>query len=57
MNEKKISDIKQQLDDTSIETLSDFIDEYVNDGRPGVAKLIDQAVRKMDKLRVERERL
>lgn len=57
MAEKKISDIKQELDDISLESLDCFIEEYVNDGRPGVAKLINQAVKRMDKLRVERERL
>ncbi|MCF0127721.1 MAG: ribonuclease HII [Pseudobutyrivibrio sp.] len=57
MAEKKISDIKQELDDISLESLDRFIEEYVNDGRPGVAKLINQAVKRMDKLRVERERL
>ncbi|MCF0126985.1 MAG: ribonuclease HII [Pseudobutyrivibrio sp.] len=57
MAEKKISDIKHELDEASLESLDDFIEEYVNDGRPGVAKLINQAVKRMDKLRVERERL
>lgn len=57
MTEKKISEISSELKETSLNDLPDFIDQYIKDGRPGVAKLVDQAVKKLDKLRVERERI
>lgn len=57
MAEKKITDIQKEYKEASIELLPDFIDEYINDGRPGVSKIIAQAQKKMERLRVERERI
>jgi ribonuclease HII len=57
MTEKKISEIQKEYKEASIELLPDFIEEYINDGRPGVSKIIGQAQKKMEKLRVEKERI
>jgi len=57
MSEKKISEIQNEFKATSIEVLPDFIDEYISDGRPGVSKIIAQAQKKMEKLRLEKERI
>lgn len=40
-----------------MDLLPAFIEEYINDGRPGVSKIIGQAQKKMEKLRLERERI
>ena len=57
MEEKKISDIQKQFKETDDSLLSGFIEEYISDGRPGVAKIIGQAQEKMEKLRIEKERI
>lgn len=57
MGEKKITEIQKEYKEASIELLPDFIQEYINDGRPGVSKIIGQAQKRMEKLRVERERI
>ena len=57
MEEKKISEIKAEYDNTKMEAMDEFIAEYVADGRPGVAKIIGAAQKRMEKLRVERERI
>jgi len=57
MSEKKISEIQKQYKETELPLLPDFIEEYINDGRPGVSKIIGQAQKRMEKLRVEKERI
>ncbi len=57
MSEKKISDIQKEYKATDISVLPDFIQEYINDGRPGVSKIISQAQKRMEKLRIEKERI
>ena len=57
MEEKKISEIQQQFKATEDGQLSDFINQYIADARPGVAKLIGQAQKRMEKLRLERARI
>ncbi len=57
MEEKKISDIQKQYKETDDSLLQDFIEQYIADGRPGVSKIIGQAQKKMEKLRLERERM
>lgn len=57
MSEKKISDIQKEYKETEIELLPDFIEEYINDGRPGVSKIIGTAQKRMEKLRLEKERI
>ncbi len=57
MTEKKITEIQKEYKDASIDTLPLFIEEYINDGRPGVSKIINQALNKMEKLRLEKERI
>ena len=57
MGEKKITDIQREYKESSIELLPSFIEEYINDGRPGVSKIIGQAQKKMEKLRIEKERI
>ncbi len=57
MSEKKITDIQKEYKAADIDILPDFIQEYINDGRPGVSKIIGQAQKKMEKLRIERERI
>ncbi len=57
MSEKKISDIQKEYKEATIDVLPDFIQEYISDGRPGVSKLIGQAQKRMEKLRIEKERI
>ena len=57
MSEKKISEIQKEYKETSELLLPDFIEEYINDGRPGVSKIIGMAQKRMEKLRIERERI
>ena len=57
MSEKKISEIQKQYQETELPLLPDFIEEYINDCRPGVSKIIGQALKRMEKLRVEKERI
>ncbi|MBP5325884.1 MAG: ribonuclease HII [Pseudobutyrivibrio sp.] len=57
MSEKKIADIQKEYKETDIEFLPDFIEEYISDGRPGVSKIIGVAQKRMEKLRVEKERI
>ena len=57
MSDKKISEIQKQYKETSELLLPDFIEEYINDGRPGVSKIIGMAQKRMEKLRIERERI
>ncbi len=55
--EKKIKNIKEEYEAADEVMLPSFIEEYIRDGRPGVSKIVGQAQKKMEKLRVERERL
>lgn len=57
MSDKKISEIQKQYKETNELLLPDFIEEYINDGRPGVSKIIGMAQKRMEKLRIERERI
>ncbi|MBP3262637.1 ribonuclease HII [Pseudobutyrivibrio sp.] len=57
MSEKKISEIQKEYKEASIDELDEFIQEYISDGRPGVSKIIGVAQKRMEKLRVERERI
>ncbi|SCZ78331.1 ribonuclease HII [Pseudobutyrivibrio xylanivorans] len=57
MGEKKITEIQKEFKEADIDILPDFIQEYINDGRPGVSKIIGQAQKKMEKLRIEKERI
>ncbi len=57
MSEKKITEIQKEYKEASIDVLPSFIEEYINDGRPGVSKIIGQAQKRMEKLRLERERI
>lgn len=57
MDKKKIASIKEEYKAASEEQLPSFIEEYIKDGRPGVAKIMKQASEKLEKLRLERERL
>ena len=55
--EKKIKDIMGEFQAADDEMLPSFIEEYIKDGRPGVSKIIGQAQKRLEKLRIERERL
>lgn len=57
MEEKKISDIQSEYKSSPDELLPDFISKYINDGRPGVSKILTQASKRMEKLRIEKERI
>ncbi len=57
MSEKKITEIQKEYKSIETDSLPSFIEQYINDGRPGVSKIIGQAQKKMEKLRVERERI
>ena len=56
MTEKRISEIKKEFQEIPEESLPSFVEEYIADGRPGIAKIVAQAQRKLEKLRLERER-
>lgn len=55
--EKKIKEIQQEYKEADDVQLPAFIESYIRDGRPGVAKIIGQAQKRLDKLAQERERL
>ncbi len=57
MSEKKITEIQKEYKEIPIEGLPDFIEEYISDGRPGVSKIIGVAQKRMEKLRIEKERI
>lgn len=57
MSEKKISDIEKEYKSFNDDELPSFIEEYIADGRPGVSKIINQAQKRMEKLRIERDRI
>ena len=57
MSEKKITEIQKEYKEVSIEGLPDFIEAYISDGRPGVSKIIGVAQKRMEKLRIEKERI
>ncbi len=54
---KRIKEIAMQLEAAEEQMLPAFVDEYIKDGRPGVAKLVSQAAKRLEKLRLERARL
>lgn len=55
--EKKISEIKEEYLSVPEDGIPDFIDKYIKDGRPGVSKLVNVAMRRMEAERKERERM
>ncbi len=57
MNEKTIKEIQSEYKEVTDDKLSDFVMEYIKDGRPGVAKIINQAQRKLMKLEQEKARV
>ncbi|SFH61849.1 RNase HII [Pseudobutyrivibrio sp. OR37] len=57
MSDKKISEIQKEYKEISIDGLPNFIEEYISDGRPGVSKIIGVAQKRMEKLRIEQERI
>ncbi len=57
MNEKSIKEIQSEYKEITDDKLSDFVMEYIKDGRPGVAKIINQAQRKLMKLEQEKSRV
>lgn len=57
MSEKKIGEIKLELEQSLIEEYSDFIVRYQNDERAGVQKLIAKARSGLEKLTKEKERI
>ena len=56
MNEKKIGEIKEELRAVEDAMLPDFILQYGTDARDGVAKLVAQARKRLDKWNAEIER-
>ena len=52
--EKKIGEIKAELQAAADEQLPDFITEYGEDVRTGVQKLVEQARKRLEKLEAER---
>ncbi len=57
MSDKKISEIQKEYKELSLDYLPDFIEEYIDDGRPGVSKIIGLAQKRMEKIRIEKERI
>lgn len=55
--QKKISEIKEELQAAEETMLPAFISEYGNDSRLGVQKLLQQARKRLEKLEQERERI
>ena len=54
---KKIGEVKQELQAAEETMLPSFIEAYREDGRAGVQKLVQQAQKKLEALRQERERV
>jgi ribonuclease HII len=52
-----VSEIRQQLKEADETTVAQLIQEYQNDARAGVKKLLEQAQRRLDDLALERARL
>ena len=57
MSELKIGQIKEHLVSTPLEKLGEFIAEFEADERAGVGKLVDSAIKKLDKLEKEKARI
>ena len=57
MESKPIKVIQDEYKNAADDKLDEFISEYIRDGRPGVAKLINQAQRKILKLQQEKARV
>ena len=57
MEEKKIGEIKEELKKTADEKLDVFIECYSTDSRQGVVKLVEQAEKRLDKLKQEKIRI
>ncbi len=57
MEEKKIGVIKEELKNTPDEELAGFISTYEADERGGVAKLVEQAKKRAEKLEQEKQRI
>lgn len=57
MEEKKIGEIKEELKKTADEKLDAFIECYSTDSRQGVVKLVEQAEKRLDKLKQEKIRI
>lgn len=56
MEEKKIGTIKEELKAAEDSMLPYFIEQYENDGRAGVGKLVERARARLEKLEIERAR-
>lgn len=54
---KSISEIKKEFEDTDLELIMPKLDEYREDGRSGVVKLISTYEKKYTKLQEEKERI
>ncbi|MCT4612144.1 MAG: ribonuclease HII [Clostridia bacterium] len=57
MNQKKISEIKEELKKCLIENIDEFIKEYSLDERSGVVNIVSSAKKKKDKYEEELDRL
>ena len=56
MEERKISQVKDELKETEDTKLELFIKKYEKDERPGVVKLVEQAGKRLEKLKAEQVR-
>ncbi len=57
LTNKSIAEIQIEFQNALPEDLEKLVDKYIADGRPGTAKLVNQAIKKLEKLSKERERL
>lgn len=57
LTNKSIAEIQIEFQEAPLEELDKLIAKYVSDGRPGAAKIVNQAIKRMEKLAKERERL
>ncbi len=57
MTDKKISDIKNEYNNTGQAELEGFIQRYSGDDRPGVSAIVDKASKKLEKYMAELDRI
>ena len=55
--DNKISDIKNEYDNTEISSLSDFVEKYSQDSRTSVQGMVKKAIKNLDKYNMELARI
>ncbi len=57
MKEMTIKQIQTEYKNTSVEDLELFVSKYLNDERPGVVKIVNQAQKQIQKFEIEKQRI